>query len=87
MRNGNVKDPRAAQLATLRIALRVSRQRCASLERVVARLEAMSPCTEHEKEIFRLEQRCIDLEDRWEEAEGEVYDLRKALGWQERWAG
>ena len=83
----NIKDPRAAQLATLRIALRTYRQRCASLERKIARLEAKSPCTEHEREIARLESRVIQIEDRWEEAEGEVLQLRKALGWQERRAG
>ncbi len=53
----------------------------------MARLEAKSPCTEHEREIARLEARVIQIEDRWEEAEGEVLQLRKALGWQERRAG
>jgi len=83
----NIKDPHAARLATLRLALRASRQRCASLERVVARLTAASPCKEHEREIARLESRVIQIEDRWEEAESECYQLRKALGWQERRAG
>ncbi len=83
----NVKDPRAAQLATLRLTLRTYRQRCASLERVVARLTAASPCKEHEKEIARLEARCFDLTARWSEAESDCYELRKMLAEQERRAG
>lgn len=55
------------------------RRRCILLERQNARLTAASPCKEHEREISRLQQRCIDLEDRWEEAESENYALRQAL--------
>ncbi|HYT27627.1 MAG TPA: hypothetical protein VEL72_01310 [Ktedonobacteraceae bacterium] len=73
-------DPQAA-------ALVMYRRRCILLERQVARLLSASPCTEHEREIARLEARVIQIEDRWEEAEGEVLQLRKALGWQERRAG
>jgi len=65
-------DPRDA-------SLRVYRRRNILLERQVARLLAASPYAEQEKEIARLEQRCIDLEDRWEEAETECYRLRKRL--------
>jgi len=83
----NIKDPHAAQLATLRLALRVSRQRCLLLERQNARLLSSDPIVAAEAEVARLERRCIDIEDLYEQAEGEVYDLRKALGWQERRAG
>src|SRR6266700_7384652 len=83
----NIKDPRASQLATLRIALRVSRQRCLLLERQVSRLLSSDPIVAAEAEVARLERRVIDCEDRWSEAESENYALRKALGWQERRAG
>jgi len=63
------------------------RRRVIILERQVARLLAASPYREQEKYIAMLEQRVIDCENRWEEAEGEVYQLRKALAWQERRAG
>ena len=63
------------------------RRRCILLERQNARLLSSDPIVAAEAEVARLERRCIDIEDLYEQAEGEVYDLRKALGWQERWAG
>lgn len=65
------------QVRVLRAHLRTLRERCASLERKIARLEAVSPCSAHEIEISRLERFCTDLAARWEEAEQEVYRLRK----------
>jgi len=59
------------------------RRRCILLERQNARLLNGSTHVECEKEIARLTQRVIDCENRWEEAEGEVLQLRNALGWQD----
>ncbi len=70
-------DPQAA-------ALIMYRRRCLLLERQVARLLAASPFAEQERYIASLERRVLDVEDRWEEAETECYDLRKALGLERR---
>jgi hypothetical protein len=70
-------DPQAA-------ALVMYRRRCLLLERQVSRLLAASPFSEQKRYIKELEQRVLDVEDRWEEAETECYDLRKLVGRQER---
>jgi hypothetical protein len=57
------------------------RRRCILLEQQNARLLNGSTHIECEKEIARLQQRCIDLEDRWSESESECYALRKLVGW------
>ncbi len=59
------------------------RRRCILLERQNARLLVGSTHVECEREISRLQQRCIDLENRWEESESECYALRKLVGWQQ----
>ncbi len=63
------------------------RRRCILLERQVARLLAASPYREQEKYIAMLEQRVIDIENLYEQAEGECYALRKLVGWREEKAG
>jgi len=68
-------DPQQASLI-------MYRRRCLILERQVNRLLAASPFVEQERYIAALERRVLDVEDRWEEAEDECYQLRKLLGWQ-----
>ncbi len=54
------------------------------LQRQVTRLLSSDPIKAAEAEVARLEQRCIDIENLYEQAEGECYDLRKALGLERR---
>jgi BMFP domain-containing protein YqiC len=65
-------DPRRSLLAQYR-------RRVILLERKIARLEASDPVKAQEQYIAALEARVIDVENRWEEAETECYELRQAL--------
>jgi len=55
------------------------RRRVILLERQVARLLSADPIRAAELEVARLERRCIDIEDLYEQSESECYMLRKAL--------
>ncbi len=79
-RRKNTLDPREG-------ALVMYRRRCILLERQVARLPSSDPIRAAEAEVARLERRCIDIEDLYEQSESENYALRKALGWREEKAG
>jgi hypothetical protein len=58
------------------------RRRIIVLERKLARLEMSDQARAQEQYIAALEQRVIDCENRWEEAETENYHLRKLAGLQ-----
>ena len=71
--------PDEQQVVNMRASLLTYKARCASLERKVVRLEAASPCQEHEREIARLEEHCTNLLRCNELAELEVLQLRRQV--------